>query len=163
MFSFRKKTLLIHALLLCVCSAVFFSLIQRMVNRIVIHSVQSHASELVRKIQAASHFDGMIDYLSAKKAFVFFRITLFDRQGKLLYDSHLPLSNETRESSEVLSALKYGQGYEQRYSPIFRQSIVYAALLFDLDGQDYVLRVGLPFALDQRELQHPHVQSVQPH
>ncbi|MBF8263886.1 MAG: phoR [Parachlamydiales bacterium] len=159
-FSFRKKTLLIHIVLLVLCLAVFFPFVERAVSFITIHSLEKRAGELIAKIEKAPDLDRMIEYLRAEKAFVFFRITLFNRDGLPAYDTHFSMAakidqqqlmNEDR--SEVMGALKYGQGHGSRYSPIFRQSLIYFARPFDSHGQEYVLRIGLPFT-EIRTLAH---------
>ena len=150
MFSFRKKVLFVHIVLFLLCLALFFPLVERVVNHIAIASLKKRAAGLIGKIQKAPDLDRMIEYLRTEKEFVFFRITLFDRVGQPIYDTHVPILDNAEHmlnepSPEIVEAIKYGHGHGNRYSTIFRQSIVYSALSFDAHGQEYVLRIGLPF------------------
>jgi two-component system, OmpR family, phosphate regulon sensor histidine kinase PhoR len=156
-FSFRKKMLLTHISLFLICLALIFPFVEGSVDRIVHHSLEQRASELIGKIQKAPNLDSMIEYLRTEKAFVFSRITLFDHEGNPIYDTLASDAEEQQKLNddryEVIKALKYGRAYGNRYSTVFRQSIVYAALSFESQEQEYVLRIGLPFA-EIRALSH---------
>jgi two-component system, OmpR family, phosphate regulon sensor histidine kinase PhoR len=159
-FSFRKKTLLIHFFLFFICLAIFFPFVEWMVEKVTIHSITHRTGELIRKIQKAPSLESMVEYLRTEKTFVFFRITLFDHDGHSIYDSHFYAANDAEqrqllneERPEVIQAVKYGEGFGTRYSNLFRQSMVYAALSFVAHGQEYVLSIGMPFS-EIRALSH---------
>ena len=144
-FSFRKKTLFVHFFLFFICIAIFFSFAGRVVDQVVTRSIIQRTSEMIRKIHKAPNLESMVEYLRTEKRFVFFCITLFDREGLSIYDSHFPSASDAEQQPEIIQAIKYGEGIEVRYSPLFRQSMGYAALPFLAHGQEYILRIGMPF------------------
>jgi len=152
MFNFHKKTLIVHFVLFIICLAIFFPFVSRVIDQVVTHSITRRAHEIIRKIQLAPNFESIVDSLRAEKMIVFFRISLFDHEGYSIYDTHLPESSAhvsmkpEMHHPEVLDAIKYGKGFEIRYSPMFRQSLAYAAFPFIAHGREYVLRIGLPFS-----------------
>jgi PAS domain S-box-containing protein len=149
--SFRKKTLLIHAVLFLISLLAMLPLVKGMISQILARSIKTQASQLIGKIQKAPNLDRMIEYLQAEKPFVFYRVTLFDREQRVIYDSHFSIASDEHqqllkeERKEVIDAIKYGNGYGDRYSAVFRQSITYASLFFSAHGKEYVLRIGAPF------------------
>ena len=161
MLGFRKKILLSDIVLFLVFISLLFPFVERTVGNIVQKSLDERAEELISRIRKEPNISAMKEYLETENAYIFFRITLFDQNGDVLYDTRMPgkailassEDSDLKENPEVLEALKYGRGYGDRYSDHFRQTIAYAALSFEKEGQEYVLRIGLPFA-EIRELTH---------
>lgn len=159
MLGFRKKILFGDIVLFLIFIALLFPFVEKTVDNIIRQSLESRASELISKLRKEPSISAMRSYLKRENAYIFFRITLFDARGAILYDTTLPTqdSNLTvdyrQEAPELKEALKYGRGYSDRYSALFKQPIAYAALSFEVRGQEYVLRIGLPFA-EIRELTH---------
>ncbi len=159
-FSFRKKSLFVHFILFIFCLAIYFPFVERIVDKMAVHSIVHRTAELIRKIHKAPNLDSMVEYLRTEKAFVFFRISLFDHEGRSLYDTRFLAANDedrqqllNEEQPEIIQAIKYGEGFGTRYSKLFRQSMVYGSLSFAAHGQEYVLRVGMPFT-EIRALAH---------
>lgn len=138
--------------------SLLFPFVRRTVGSIVQHSLEQRADELIVRVQKEPDTHGIIQYLDQENAYIFFRVTLTDRNGQVLYDSHttdvageedIPVS----EMPEIVDALKYGKGFSERHSDIFQQVIAYAAFSFEANGQEYILRIGVPFA-EIRDLTH---------
>ncbi len=161
MLGFRKKILLSDIILFLVFISLLFPFVERTVGNIVQRSLEERASELISRIQKEPNVEAMKEYLETENVLIFFRITLFDQNGDVIYDTRMPNKSVTSASidsdlmnrPEVIEALKYGRGYSDRYSDLFRQTIAYGALSFERDGREYILRIGLPFSVI-RELTH---------
>jgi signal transduction histidine kinase len=148
MLSFRKKILLSDCLLFLIFIGCLFPFAEHVMNYIVKKSLHKRASAVIDRINQEPHLDGVYEYLRSENAFLFFRVSLFDQSGEILYDTPLPellgWPLLEKESPEVFEALKAGSGYSNRYCPTFRQVISYAAFPLDIQGREYVLRIGLP-------------------
>ncbi|KYH35941.1 alkaline phosphatase synthesis sensor protein PhoR [Clostridium tepidiprofundi DSM 19306] len=71
------------------------------------------------------------------------RITFIDNKGTVLFDSSLnPISMENHGTRpEVISAIKYGEGYNIRYSKSIGKDMIYCALRLE---NGYIIRSSLP-------------------
>jgi len=71
------------------------------------------------------------------------RITFIDNKGTVIFDSSLnPISMENHGTRpEVISAIKYGEGYNIRYSKSIGKDMIYYALRLE---NGYVIRSSLP-------------------
>lgn len=152
MLGFRKKILLSDIVLFLIFISLLFPFVERTVGNIVQQSLDQRAEELISRIRKEPGIQAIMEYLKKENAYIFFRITLFDRNGDILYDTRIPneelLASEASqeiERPEIVEALKYGRGYSNRYSKVFRQTIAYVALSFEAEGLEYILRIGLPF------------------
>jgi len=152
MFGFRKKILVSDISLFLIFIVLLFPFVEKTVASIVQQFLADRATELVDRIRKEPNIDAMTAYLQQENAYIFYRITLLDHNATVLYDTRPPSGGEgdigilIMAQPEVTEALKYGRGYSTRYSQVFRQDIAYMAVAFEMDGEEYVLRVGLPFA-----------------
>lgn len=149
MLGFRKKILLSDLILFLIFISLLFPFVRNTVGSIVQRSIEQRASELISRIQKEPNAASMIQFLQQENEYIFYRVTLFDRHGTVLYDTH-PEEYEAEESlgekQEIVDALKYGKGYGERHSATFHQVIAYAAYAFEAGGQEYVIRIGVPFS-----------------
>src|SRR5690606_20772191 len=122
MLGFRKKILLSDLILFLIFISLLFPFVQRTVGNIVHRSLEDRAKELISRIQKEPNVDAMIAYLQQKNDYIFFRVTLLDRNAETLYDTRVPnaevetLSSSNVDQPEVIEALKYRKGYSDRYS-----------------------------------------------
>ncbi len=150
MLGYRKKILLSDLVLFLIFISILFPFIRNTVGGIVQHSIAQRANELISRLKKEPDASAMVSYLEQENKYVFYRATLFDRNGEVLYDTHLESSDqemlvETGKTPEVENAIKYGQGYSERFTALFNQVIAYAAFSFEADHEEYILRIGFPF------------------
>lgn len=152
MLSFRKKILFSDLILLLILIALLFPFVEKTVGNIVQRSLEERASELIDEIKTAPTLPSMIQRLKAQELLVFFRVSLIDERGRVLYDSHVQKLLKDQYSPyylnshpEVEEAFKYGIGYSEGYSQLFSQTFAYVAKSFRFEGKKYVLRTAFPF------------------
>jgi signal transduction histidine kinase len=158
--NFRKKLFISQLLLFFTFILVLFPFIERAVIKIVHQSLRKTSEDLLPLIQSAANENEMIEKLKTQELFIFFRTSLLNDQGQVLYDSHLnrhlgekftpfyPTSHP-----EVVQALKEGKGYYEGHSQIFSNKFAYVAIAFNFHGTKYILRTAFPFTQVQ-ELTH---------
>ena len=152
MLSFRKKILFSDLILLLVFIALLFPFVEKTVGNIVKKSLEERSSELIHEIETAPDLFAMIQRLKTQELLIFFRVSLIDGEGRVLYDSHVQKLLKGRYSPyfltshpEVEEAFKYGIGYSESYSQLFSQTFAYVAKSFMFEGKKYVLRTAFPF------------------
>jgi PAS domain S-box-containing protein len=146
MLSFRKKILLGDIIVFLIFIALMFPFVERTVNYTVKNSLDRRVLAEIDFLKELNSEGEIIKRIRDERAFVFFRVTLFDGKGHFLYDSLFSGNEEQgRESFEVEKALKSGRGFQNRYSTFFHQAMAYSAIAFDAGGKTYVLRMGIPF------------------
>lgn len=151
MFSFRQKIFLSYALVFIIFIILMFPLISQSVHHLVIHTMETRASEVIANIKDAPNNEALVRRLKDQKSLVFFRISVISNEHKVLYDSHIKrllgpkFSQEfIVEHPEVLEAFKTGVGYHEEYSKLLDQKFSYFAKSFDFHGRTYVLRTAFP-------------------
>lgn len=150
--SFRKKIFFGQLILFILFILLLLPLIDRSVHQLVQRSLQESTRDLIDVIKQAKNRNELIQRLQTQEFFVFFRVSLLNETGNLLYDSHLmehlgdkfiPLQPSSHP--EVLRALKEGMGYSEGYSEMFGQKFAYVAIAFHFQGNKYILRTAFPF------------------
>jgi two-component system phosphate regulon sensor histidine kinase PhoR len=151
--SFRKKMFLGQLALVVVFLVLLFPFISKTVKETVADSLEESTNDLVLQLRPAHSETEMIEILQTKEIFLFFRVSLLNDQGELLYDSHLPKQLGDKYAPtcptrppEIVEALKTGGGYYEGYSQIFAEKFAYVASAFDLAGKRYVLRAAYPYS-----------------
>ncbi len=152
MLSFRKKILVSASILLLVFIAFLFPFVKKTIENIARKSLEERAVELISKIQKASNEKELLQNLKEHQILFFFRVTLIDDVGNVLYDSHVQQILKKGEipdyvslHPEVKQALRDGVGYREGYSHLFLQTFAYVAKAFEFEGKKYVLRTSFPF------------------
>lgn len=152
MLSFRKKILISDLILFLIFIALLFPFVGKTVGNIVKKSLEERATLLIDEIKTADSEEEMVDRLKASQLFIFFRFSLLDSEGRVLYESHAGQLLKEQFSSdyitlhpEVQEALKHGVGYSEGYSKLFGQTFAYMAKSFEFQGQKYVIRTAFPF------------------
>ncbi|MES2344551.1 MAG: ATP-binding protein [Chlamydiota bacterium] len=147
--SFRSKVFIGHLVLFVLFLLLLIPLINVMVGRIAINSLETSTRGLIKIVQDAQNESEMIDLLEKHKTFPVFRITLIDSRDCVLYDSYLESVVKGRMSSqpvydhpEIEEALKTGEGVYRGYSKLFDRELLYVAVSFDFQGKMYVMRTA---------------------
>lgn len=135
LLSFRQKILLGQGLLFLLFAALLIPFVEKMVERTLNSTLEEATEQLVVKIAQASTVTEMITLLERQELFAFFRITLTDEHGELLYDSREE-PTEVRENSTLVS-----------------QEFAYDSENFVVAGKAYTLRTAFPLSLIQ-EVSH---------
>lgn len=158
MLSFRKKILLSDAILFLVFIALLFPFVERTVGSLMRKSLQARATKLIVQLEKADDLQEMLEMMRDDKLTSFHQTALISPENRVLYDVHganieeQPITAEYEHlHPEIRDALKYGQGFSESYSPYFKESFAYEAVLFEAQGQQYIFRVGYPYA-EIREL-----------
>lgn len=147
MLSYRKKVFFSDLILLLVFLALLFPLVEKTAQKIIRNSLLSTTEDVVSEVQHALDVPTMIATLKEQELWRFFRTSLIDPKGRVLFESHVhsffPYSAD--ENPEVRSAFETGIGYHEDYSSFFSQTFVYIAKSFPYKGKIYVLRTGFPY------------------
>ena len=158
MFSFRQKIFLSYLGVFLLVTLLVCSFVAQWVQRIVLQSMESRATEIVAIIREAPNHDALVHRLKDQKSVMFFRSSVITDEHKVLYDSHTKRilgpkfsRDYVVEHPEVMQALREGIGYYEGHSAILNQEFAYFAKAFDFHGKNYVLRTAYP---------HQYVQEI---
>lgn len=151
--SFRRKILLGHVVLFIAFIVFAFPFIQRAVSRTVYRNLELNASNLISVLQEAKDQKQMIDLLEQAQGYIFFRVSLYDARGGLLYDStkgEFQERSDIRPASltqaEVEDVLQNKVVFSVGISPVTQAELAYATIAFTSQAKTYILRTGIPFA-----------------
>src|SRR3989338_5724186 len=144
MLSFRQKILLSYTIIFLVVVALLIPYAHSSVTATVRNILDERTSLVIDMIKTAPDLDAMIARLEEQKSQIFFRVTLLNQEGKILYDSHKPLESEASipHPYEVKLALQGQTGYHEDYSYHFSQHFAYVAKAFKYHGEIYILRTA---------------------
>ena len=87
--SFRKKIFISQLILFFLFMLILFPFMARAVKSIVQKSLEENTYDLIDEIKTAKDEQGVIKRLKIAEDYVFFRVTLFNDQSVMLFDSHL--------------------------------------------------------------------------
>jgi two-component system phosphate regulon sensor histidine kinase PhoR len=145
--SFRHKILISYLLLFIVFLTLLFPFASHSVRTIVYKTFKQRAVDLISTASKSKNLDDLIKELNQQQQKLFFRITLIKPDGEVLYDS-FPREEKfirTPLPEEILEALDGGTGYNEEFSPLMGQELIYVARAFTFDKQILVLRAAFPF------------------
>lgn len=155
--SFRKKIALSQFLLFIGFALFALPFIDRAVNRIVLGDLLANSRILTTLLQTAHQESEMIEKLKDSKEYLFFRVSLFDARGVMLYDSVLGELGHEEEiafqrisEAEVTNVLSHKSLFSTGRSEILQKELSYCILSFDLRGKPYILRTAIPFSQIQK-------------
>lgn len=145
--SFRQKILISYLLLFIVFLTLLFPFASHSVRTIVYKTFKQRALDLISTTSKSKNLDDFIKELSQEKQKLFFRVTLIKPDGEILYDSFPKEEKYIRSPlpEEILEALEGGTGYNEEFSPLMGQELIYVARAFTFDKQILVLRAAFPF------------------
>jgi two-component system phosphate regulon sensor histidine kinase PhoR len=151
--NFRQKIILSHILLFFIFIFFSFPFIEKTVSRIVFNNLQINSHELVGVLQKAKDQEQMIAQLKEAGGYIFFRVSLFNAQGKVLYDSatrqmtleeaaHLVSITE----SEVKEVMEKKVVFSVSEANVLHTKLAYVTTAFVANDQTYILRTAIPFS-----------------
>ncbi len=150
--SFRQKVFFSQFFLFIFFLILLLPFGERAVRQIVQRSLEETCMSLIEQLKEAPSEQGMIQSLEHQEMFVFFRVSLLNEQGELLYDSQLKRKigeayqpYYRADHPEVIKALQKGVGYSEDWSEIFQRKFAYVAIRFDHQGKIYILRTAFPY------------------
>jgi two-component system, OmpR family, phosphate regulon sensor histidine kinase PhoR len=150
--SFRKKIILSQLVLFAIFFSLLFPLVEKMSYILVRDSLIESTSDLIQRIEHSKTENEMIQALKEQQYFSFFRISLINANGFVIFDTHMERllgdsfqSYPYTEHSEIQEALKKGVGYAISPSGTFRGTYAYVAETFTFNGKTYILRTAFPY------------------
>ncbi len=151
--NFRQKIILSHILLFLVFALFAFPFIEKTASRIVFNNVELNSLALLHRIEKAKDVQQMINLLKQSEGYFFLRVSLYDEQGELLYDSARDTLGKEQEGmnvplpqSEVTEVIRKKIVSSTEESVIFREKLAYVKIAFELSGKTYILRTAIPFS-----------------
>ncbi|MGE3953597.1 MAG: ATP-binding protein [Parachlamydiales bacterium] len=151
MFSFRQKLIIGYLLVFLLFLALLFPFAKGAVEAVVRSTLADRTSQVIARIEGTEDEDRMIQRLEQEGPYFFFRISLIEPDGQILFDSHTEKPVQPFDPAEYLAhhpeireALEKGQGYHESYSASLGQELVYTAKRFTFQGKTYVLRTAFP-------------------
>lgn len=159
--SLRKKIILYQILSFLFFFALIFPFVGKIASRLVKASLIESTGDLKDELQNAQSEEALIQLLKEQQFYAFFRISLINDQGLVIFDTHLgrQLGPEFRPyysepHVEVEEALRDGIGYVIARSDVFKRRFAYIAEAFPFQGKTYVLRTAFPYQQIQDLTQH---------
>lgn len=150
--NFRQKILVSYLAVFLIFIILLFPFVTRWVQKIVLHSMEARATEIIANIQDSPNNEALVRRLKDQKSLMFFRSSIITNEHKVLYDSHTKRllgpkfsQDYVVDHPEVLQAFQEGVGYQEEYSQILNQKFAYLAKAFDFHGKTYVLRTAFPY------------------
>lgn len=147
MLSFRQKIILVYLGLFLLFVLLLFPITSHLIDTVEEGNLRKETQALIKKIDAGS-MDEVIANLKKEQKHLFYRVTLLDSLGAIIYDtyygSHLP-QEELKNQTEVTNALQNSSGYAKRQSAEFGQELAYMALPFYVGGKKVILRTAFPY------------------
>ncbi len=152
MFTFRQKLFLSYLVAFIVFLALLFPFADRAVRGVVNSTLSDRTTQVIDRISSAPNEEALVQRLKAIGPTFFFRVSLIDPKGTVLYDSHIPDKVDDpgrylKEHPEITQAIADGVGYHEGFSYALNQQLVYVARRFPFHGQLLIIRTAFP--LDQ--------------
>jgi two-component system phosphate regulon sensor histidine kinase PhoR len=151
--NFRQKIILSHILLFFVFALFAFPFIEKTVSRIVFNNVERNSLTLIHRIEKANDQQQMIALLKQSEGYFFLRVSLYDEQGNLLYDSARGSIGREQEGihallprSEVTEVIQKKIVFSIGEFVVFREKLAYVKIAFESNGKTYILRTAIPFS-----------------
>ncbi len=156
--SFRHRILLILLLTSIAIVIALFPFASHTVRIMTKDALTERADELYKLIkQNASNEAQLAKNLSDQRHLVFSRVQLIKPDRTILYGTQVKsILGEKYDPNvvvlhpEVEDAFEMGRGYEEAYSEVLQQDLIYIARAFTFEGKTYVLRTAFPHAYMKR-------------
>lgn len=150
--SFRKKIILSQLVSFLIFFAALFPFVEKIATILVRDSLIESTSELKTTLEKASTVQEMISSLQKQQYYSFFRISLINDKGLVIYDTHMGrlLGAQFQpyyptDHIEVEEAKKKGVGFDISVSDTFGGRFAYVAETFAFQGKTYILRTSFPY------------------
>jgi two-component system, OmpR family, phosphate regulon sensor histidine kinase PhoR len=150
--SFKKKILISDCILFLFFVMLLFPIVRISVSALIKRSFQEKTDVLIDRVNKTDNIDSMIKQLRSLELNFFFRISLIDNEGTLLYDSHWEKLTDNKfepnyylHRKEIKEAIKKETGYRKGYSPHVEGDFAYVARSFIFQGKRYFMRAAFPY------------------
>lgn len=150
-FNFGQKITISYFVLFLLFFLLLFPFVPKTVALIMRQDMLETSNELIHRAQQAHSEEQMIGLLKDRQFSVANRMSLLDKEGHILYDSHLDkLTAPSCKGAyatchpEVQDAMRRGYGYSEKYSVLFGMKFAYLARTFHFENKTYVLRLAFP-------------------
>lgn len=158
MFSFRQKLFFSYLVVFLIFLALIFPFASRIVQEIVKNSLVERTNQVIARVRTAPDQATMLRRLQDQEHFLFFRVTVIESDGRVIYDSHVPdnersnwpKSDYLSDHPEIVQAIKQGEGYSEDYSYVLGQELAYVAKSFSFHGQQLIMRTAFPLGQVQQ-------------
>ncbi len=151
MTSFKHKILVSNLILFLFFITMLFPLVNKSVNILVKKSFHDRVQVLIKGIEQSRNFDKKIKFLKALESKIFYRISLIDEEGNLIYDSKIEKLPKEKEHPhyylsrrEIIQAKEKQSGYREGWSELFLETFAYVAKAYNFEGKQYFLRAAFP-------------------
>lgn len=150
--NFRQKIILSHILLFFVFVIFAFPFIEKIVSRIVFNNLEMNTFNLIQKIERAKDEQEMLILLKETEGYIFFQVSLYNSNGDLIYDSargefgKLEEHGSVLPHQELLEVLQKKVVFSVEESTVFKTQLAYVKIVFEMNGQAYILRTAVPFS-----------------
>jgi len=150
--SFRKKIILTQIVLFLTFFAALFPFVEKMASLLVRDSLIESTTDLKKLLMDANNEEELIKTLQNQQYYTFFRISIINEEGLVIYDTHLKKLLEDKfepyyptKHEDVEEARRKGRGYSISLSDTFDRKFAYVAEVFTFQGQDYIIRTAFPY------------------
>ncbi|MDR3624116.1 MAG: ATP-binding protein [Chlamydiales bacterium] len=146
--TFRKKIIISYFLVFLIFITFLYPFASHSVSTIVQKTFKQRTLDLITKISSTPDLSALINELRREQSMLFFRVSLLNSKGQILYDSHLTYLNDTKNDlsqPEIKEALEGSTGYNVKYSAVMEQTLIYVARSFIFHDETYILRTAFPF------------------
>ena len=161
--NFRYKITLGYLLLFVLFMVIVYPFIGKAVDKIVYHNLEINSEHLIEQLKKSKDQKDMMRYLQGSQAYFFFRISLFDPSGDMIFDSAYGEIYDKRDLDfsvhhpEIAEQVKKGIVFSQAPSKILNETLAYVSLPFEAHGTAYILRTAIPYRqLEQFTVQFEH-------
>lgn len=146
--SFRAKIFLSQLIIFILFFAILMPFLGNAVVGVVQRSFINETQNIIETIKPAKSEKQMIGLLEKEQALLFMRVTLFNHQAVVIYDSRFPVAQVQEFAAmgqpEVAQAFKTGEAYIERSSHAYGTAFAFIAVAFSANGERYVLRTSYP-------------------
>ena len=149
--SFRQKLYLSYLIVFLVFLVLLFPFATRAVQSIVRKTLKVNTEQVIGLVETAPTLSALLRRLEERQPYLFFRVSLLQPDGRLLYDSHAQTGEAwedpdlyLKEHPEISEALQRGFGFNEGYSYVLGQRLLYMAMKFDFHGQTLIMRTSFP-------------------
>jgi two-component system, OmpR family, phosphate regulon sensor histidine kinase PhoR len=148
--SFRQTIIATFFLLFVVFILLIYPLIGWAFRNVASTGLDRAVNELIAKLQQVTSQAELVDELDQIHEYLFFRASLFNAQGDLLFDA--AVQKEKKDFSqfglppELLKKILDKKAFSDvEMSKVFQKKLIYDWRVFENGGQVYIMRGALPF------------------
>lgn len=145
--TFRQKLFISYLLVFLAFLVFLFPFASQSVRTIVRKTFKQRLLTLIAQVSAAPTTDILIERLKEQQPPLFLRVTLLTSNQEVLYDSAGASddSDPGVQQAEFVEALTGSTGYNESYSELLHQKLIYVVRSFDFHGKKLVISTAFPY------------------